>query len=91
MLVNYEQLSILYLHGNAISQIREVVKLSSLSRLKSLTLHGNAIEKAKEYRLYVIHHLPQLRKLDFSAITPAERDTAQRRKGGASNSKNKQS
>ena len=40
-------MEILYLHGNSISNIKEVDKLANLSGLRKLTLHGNEIEKEK--------------------------------------------
>ena len=88
-LCTFPKLSILYLHGNNITRLREVAKLAALPHLKSLSLHGNDIEKEKDYRLFVVHTLPQLHKLDFSAITPGERATATRTGGGASAKKPK--
>jgi hypothetical protein len=83
IVASYPKLSILYLHGNSLGKLREVTRLASLKELRSLTLHGNEIEKEKDYRLFVIHTLPQLRKLDFVSVTPSEREQAARSGGGA--------
>lgn len=66
----------IYLHANAIADIGQVDKLRGLSKLRSLTLHGNPLEETPNYRFYVIAHLPSLRSLDFSPVTPVERDRA---------------
>ncbi|KAM8975632.1 leucine-rich repeat-containing protein 51 [Pelodytes ibericus] len=77
ILTTYHQLSVLNLHGNSICQLSEVEKLSALPNLKSLTLHGNPIESEKGYRSYVLSVLPQIKSLDFSAVTNQERVTAE--------------
>jgi len=41
VLAKFPKLTMLYLHGNNIRDLREVRRLSSLSNLKKLTLHGN--------------------------------------------------
>ncbi|XP_076468474.1 leucine-rich repeat-containing protein 51-like [Babylonia areolata] len=69
VLVEFENLQILYLHGNNISGLQEVDKLGQLTKLRKVMLHGNAIEKEKGYRYYVISALPGLRNLDGSAVT----------------------
>lgn len=48
----FTQLRVLYLHGNLITNINEVKKLSKLPNLKILTLHGNCliIEKPGTYK-----------------------------------------
>ncbi len=68
---------VLYLHSNAISSLHDVVKLSKLPKLTKLTLHGNPISEQRDYKLWVTAHLPNLRNLDFSAITRVERDKVQ--------------
>ena len=63
----------IYLHGNNIKRLKEVDKLSALSRLKSLSLHGNPIETITGYRQYIVTHIPQLQTVDFSGVTKADR------------------
>ncbi|XP_038123895.1 leucine rich repeat containing 51 [Cyprinodon tularosa] len=66
-------LRVLYLHGNNIHTLSEVDLLGGLPHLYSITLHGNPIEKNKTYRDRVISVLPQLKTMDFSAVTQEER------------------
>ncbi|XP_041918903.1 leucine rich repeat containing 51 [Alosa sapidissima] len=75
-LIELEQLRVLYLHGNSISRLGEVDKLGSLPWLHTLTLHGNTLETEQGYRGYVIAAVPQLKMMDFSAVTNQERRMA---------------
>ncbi|XP_062409266.1 leucine rich repeat containing 51, partial [Sardina pilchardus] len=77
VLVELEQLRVLYLHGNSISRLGEVDKLGALPWLHTLTLHGNTLETERGYRGYVIAAVPQLKMMDFSAVTKQERRMAQ--------------
>ncbi|KAK7097597.1 leucine-rich repeat-containing protein 51-like isoform X2 [Littorina saxatilis] len=91
VLLEFPNLEILYLHGNNISNIKEVDKLAKLTKLRKLTLHGNAVENEKGYRLYVLSTIPWLRNFDFSAVTKCEAKTADtwRRLNNASKKKKK--
>lgn len=73
---NFTNLKILYLHGNKISNIANILKLKKLKNLRSLTLHGNPIENVPCYRGYIVHLFPQLQVLDFSPVIAAERKKA---------------
>jgi len=75
-ILKFENLKILYLHGNNISDVKELLKLKSLENLKSLTVHGNPVYTKKNYRMYLIAMMPQLSNLDFTRITGGERDRA---------------
>lgn len=75
-LLNYHNLTILYLHGNNISNMNVLLPLRKLTNLKSLTLHGNPIERMSEYRRYIAAILPQISNLDFSPILDCERRRA---------------
>lgn len=77
VLTTFRHLSALNLHGNSISDLSEVDKLGALPNLKSLTLHGNPIEAEPGYRSYVLSLLPNLKTLDFSAVTKQDRVTAE--------------
>ncbi|XP_066603225.1 leucine-rich repeat-containing protein 51-like [Prorops nasuta] len=70
---NFPNLKILYLHGNKITDINQIMKLRKLLRLRMLTLHGNPIENTPNYRSFIIHILPQIKTLDFSPILSADR------------------
>ena len=75
--LEYPNLKVLYLHGNGIEKISELDKLSGLKNLRTLTVHGNPIEdEFSGYRHYIIARLPQLKNLDFSAITKQDRASA---------------
>mmetsp|Transcript_32180 Transcript_32180/g.96088 ORF Transcript_32180/g.96088 Transcript_32180/m.96088 type:complete len:123 (-) Transcript_32180:82-450(-) len=65
---------VLYLHGNQVWHLSEVLKLQQLPQLRKLTLHGNHIAEQKNYKLWVLAHLPNLRSLDFSTVTNLDRD-----------------
>lgn len=71
-----DTLETLYLHSNSIADMKQVAKLSPL-KLRTLTLHGNPIQQnIKNYRFHVLCLVPQLKSLDFSTVTPQDRDTA---------------
>lgn len=66
---------VLYLHGNHITNLQEVIKLAAgLPNLVKLTLHGTPVSEHGHYKHWVCAHLPQLRNLDFSSITRLQRD-----------------
>merc|ERR1711976_448983 len=87
--LDYPCLQILYLHGNSISDIKEVDKLSGVRSLKKLCLHGNPIETTKAYRWYVLTNVPQLHSFDMSGVTKADRATASAWKNTSLNKKKK--
>ncbi|XP_037534412.1 leucine rich repeat containing 51 [Nematolebias whitei] len=73
VLCELRALRVLYLHGNNIFILSEVDRLGVLPHLHSITLHGNPIETNAAYRSRVISALPQLKTVDFSAVTRQER------------------
>ena len=77
-ILNFPLLKSLNLHGNFISEIEEVRKLSKIATLQNLTLNGNPIEEIKGYRLYVLGMMyskfETLKKLDMVIITRLEFD-----------------
>ncbi len=70
------KLTELYLRKNAIADISEVQYLAPLHHLRVLWLWDNPCAETPNYRLVVIHFLPQLVKLDNTEITGEERDAA---------------
>eukprot|EP01065_Artemidia_motanka_P001152 TRINITY_DN10543_c0_g1_i1.p1 TRINITY_DN10543_c0_g1~~TRINITY_DN10543_c0_g1_i1.p1 ORF type:complete len:325 (+),score=79.60 TRINITY_DN10543_c0_g1_i1:228-1202(+) len=66
----------LYLHSNELRSEQEVLKLGALVGLRLLTLHGNSGLDAARYRPVCLSLLPELRSLDFSAVTPTDRELA---------------
>ena len=73
-LASFENLNSLYLTGNKIRRFSDIFKLKGLSGLRSLSLQGNPISERKDYRLKILHAFPTLSKLDFTAVTRADRD-----------------
>ena len=76
----FPDLNVLYLHGNKIESLKELKKLAECTSLRSVTLHGNPLEDDQKwghyYRLYLIHKMPNLTKIDFTGVTRQDRDTA---------------
>lgn len=68
----------LYLRKNCITDLREIRHLIKLPSLKVLWLHDNPCATVDNYREIVIHHLPNLVKLDNNIITPEEKQDAQK-------------
>ncbi|GMF51592.1 unnamed protein product [Phytophthora fragariaefolia] len=74
----YPELFTLHLHGNLLSKYSDVDALAKwLPRLHSITLHGNPLEEKKHYRNYVVASFPNLKQLNFSSVTPGDRDKAE--------------
>jgi len=73
-ILEFPNLKMLYLHGNNISRLEELARLTLLPNLYSLTLHGNPIENYPNYRSAVLSILPHLRSLDFAKVTDRERE-----------------
>ena len=59
----------LYLRKNCINDLKEIRYLIKLPTLKVLWLHDNPCAMVDNYREIVIHHLPNLVKLDNNIIT----------------------
>lgn len=47
VITEFENLQILYLHGNMIKDMKEIEKLSVMKSLRKLTFHGNPVENSK--------------------------------------------
>eukprot|EP00906_Rhabdomonas_costata_P033208 RCo046787 len=78
------RLRFLYLHGNAIPSFEEVSRLQCLREsLTHLTLHGNPVSDCRGYKTAVLATLPRLRLLDFSLVTPVDREDGQRARARA--------
>jgi len=71
----------LYIRKNKVPDISEICWLKDLARLKNLWLEENPCSEggAELYRLTVVKTLPQLQKLDNSAVTSEEMAEAMRR------------
>mmetsp|Transcript_17841 Transcript_17841/g.29323 ORF Transcript_17841/g.29323 Transcript_17841/m.29323 type:complete len:200 (-) Transcript_17841:438-1037(-) len=73
VLLSLPSLSVLYLHSNCISKLSETKKLGRIKKLFSLTLQDNPIGRKGHWKQYILAHVPQLRNLDFSAVTKHDR------------------
>jgi len=71
----------LYIRKNRIPDISEICWLRDLPRLRNLWLEENPCAEgdAEMYRQTVIRNIPQLQKLDNTAVTPEEMADAMRR------------
>ena len=67
------QLEVLSLGSNRLASLKEVAPLHHSAALRVLNLAGNPLTAETDYRLIVVAYCPQLVNLDFSSVTPAER------------------
>nr|XP_057946424.1 leucine-rich repeat-containing protein 9 isoform X2 [Doryrhamphus excisus] len=73
----------LYAGNNQISVSRDIYYLKGLASLIILDLYGNPLyESLKNYRIYVVFHLPSLKALDGTAVDAAECENAKATFGG---------
>jgi len=70
------KLEALLLTNNKFETLADLNPLHELSSLKMLSLVNNPVTKLKNYRVYVVHLLPQLRVLDFVKIKASEKRQA---------------
>lgn len=77
-ILNFSELTTLYIHGNYIYQLDEVKKLADLQNILTLTLHGNPLEQITGYRAYVLGIMfskyESLKKMDSVVITRKEKE-----------------
>jgi len=64
------------LTNNNLQELGDLDGLASLTKLEHLSLLGNPVTHKAQYRLYVVHKLPNLRVLDYRRIKLVERTTA---------------
>jgi hypothetical protein len=71
-------LKTLYMHGNHIMDMTQILRFADLHELQTLTLYGNPIEHVKNYRLVTLNTLYRtifnLKKFDQVLITRQEYD-----------------
>lgn len=71
-------LDTLMLNNNSLQELADIDPLATLSKLAHVSFDRNPIVMKKDYRLYVIHILPNLRTLDCNRITQKERDASRK-------------
>ncbi|XP_057715236.1 leucine-rich repeat-containing protein 9 isoform X3 [Corythoichthys intestinalis] len=73
----------LYAGNNHISVSRDIYFLKALENLIILDLYGNPLsENFKNYRIYMVFHLPSLKALDGTAVDATECENAKAMFGG---------
>ena len=72
----FKNLKTLYLQGNYINDLQELQLLQELPNLRNLSIHSNPLAYIKDFRLFIIALLPELRKIDTVLVTHKERDNA---------------
>jgi U2 small nuclear ribonucleoprotein A' len=70
------KLNTLMLTRNKISTLKDLLPLKDLPTITHLSLMHNPVAKTKNYRLYVIHKLPNLKALDFKKVKTKEREAS---------------
>lgn len=70
------KLHTLILTNNKLAKLKDVKPLSDLGSLTHVVLMGNPVAKLEDYRLFVVHRLPNLKMLDFQKVTLKERTAA---------------
>jgi len=68
----------LVLTNNKIANFSEIDNIATLENLLELSLVDNPVVRRPNYRLYVIHKMPQLRLLDFRRVRSKEREDAKK-------------
>ncbi|CAF2918386.1 unnamed protein product [Rotaria sp. Silwood2] len=71
-------LDTLMLNNNMLQELSDIDPLATLPKLTHVSFARNPIAMKKDYRLYVIHALPNLRTLDYNRITQKEREASRK-------------
>ncbi|UJR28604.1 hypothetical protein I4U23_009837 [Adineta vaga] len=71
-------LDTIMLNNNTLQELTDIDPLATIPKLAHVSFARNPISMLKDYRLYVIHMLPNLRTLDSNRITQKEREAARK-------------
>jgi len=74
-------LNTIILTNNKLSTLKALKPLGDISTLTHLSLVGNPVTKLADYRLFLIHRLPNLKMLDFQKVKQAEKEEAKAKYG----------
>lgn len=66
----------LILTNNNIKNVGEIAKLARCTKLTRLSVLKNPLCTTQDYRLFIIHNIPQLRVIDFQRVKLKERKAA---------------
>jgi U2 small nuclear ribonucleoprotein A' len=75
------KLDTLVLTNNKLNQFKDLKPLKFCVGLTHVVLLGNGVCKLDDYRLFVIHRLPNLKMLDFQKVKQQEREAAKAKFG----------
>lgn len=70
------KLNTMILTNNKLGKFADLKPLSDLPTLTHVVLKGNPVAKLDDYRLFVVHRLPNLKMLDFQKVSQKERAAA---------------
>lgn len=74
-------LNTLILTNNKLSKFKDIKALSDIGTLTHVSMMGNQVTSLPDYRLFVIHRLPNLKVLDFQKVKQQEREAAKAKFG----------
>jgi U2 small nuclear ribonucleoprotein A' len=75
------KLDTIILTNNKLSKFSDLKPLSDIPTLTTICLLGNPVASLNDYRLFVIHRLPNLKVLDFAKVKQQEREAAKAKYG----------
>jgi len=75
------KMSTIILTNNKLTKFKDLKPLSDMGTITHLSLMGNPVAKLPDYRLFVIHRLPNLKMLDFQKVKLKEREEAKAKFG----------
>jgi hypothetical protein len=88
-LLEFTNLSVLYLHANQIQQSANYQRLSNFKSLTNLAIHGNPMDAVPNLEKKLLAALPNLTKLNFSPVTRLQRADAEQWKASQSRARAK--
>jgi U2 small nuclear ribonucleoprotein A' len=75
------KLDTLILTNNKLTKFKDLKPLAFCEGLTHVVLTGNGVCRLEDYRLFVIHRLPNLNMLDFQKVKKQEREAAKAKYG----------
>lgn len=75
------KMNTLILTNNKLSKFKDLKPLSDMGTLTHVSLMGNPVAQLADYRLFMIHRLPNLKVLDFQKVKQQEREASKAKFG----------